>query len=170
MKRLSREDDILRASLWGEGYNDGQIAKILGCAHNTIALWRRTRGIPSNAKNQRISNNMQMAVYLLNKWEFNNREISSITGLSLSSVRKILKKFGREAVGHTVCSIMKLLDKQYPLTAEDIELLEEGVSPDADPDERKEKIRRLLSIQRRKQLFIDEYEDYMAYCLDIING
>lgn len=45
---LKTEDEIARISLWGEGYSDQEIAKILGRTTGAIYYWRRKRGIPKN--------------------------------------------------------------------------------------------------------------------------
>jgi DNA-binding transcriptional regulator YiaG len=39
-----------RWKLYKKGFNDNQIAKILGVARNTICSWRKRRGLPPNAK------------------------------------------------------------------------------------------------------------------------
>ncbi len=44
--KLKIEDEIVRASLWGEGYYDKEIAQSIGMTDSGIRYWRHIRGIP----------------------------------------------------------------------------------------------------------------------------
>ncbi len=44
--KLKEEEEIVRASLWGEGYTDTDIARTLGFKVTAIYYWRWRRGIP----------------------------------------------------------------------------------------------------------------------------
>lgn len=53
-------DEIDMASLWGEGYSDTKIGRIMGTAHSTIHRWRMKRGVPCNYKGGSISEEEEM--------------------------------------------------------------------------------------------------------------
>jgi len=89
-------DEIAMASLWGEGYFDTKIGRIMGASHSAIHRWRMRRGIPCNYKGHsyRISKEEEIARISLWGGRYTDTEIARTLGCTMPTILYWRRKRG----------------------------------------------------------------------------
>jgi hypothetical protein len=94
-------------SLWGEGYSDCKIARILGVHPQAIFIWRKRNGIPPNNSARKLTDNEKIAIRELHFRGFNDCEIARLLRRHHITIKQFRKSFSDIAIGKTICSVLK---------------------------------------------------------------